>query len=161
MAVADDDNKPHAVLIPFPAQGHMKALLKVAKLLHQRGFYITFVNTEFNQNRLIKARSDSAGSSHSLSSLPNFKFRTIPDGLPLSLPNATQDVGLLCGSIRRNFLAQFRKLVSQLNESDTNPRVTCIVSDVVMPFTITAAGELGIPVALFSTFAACGFMGFH
>ncbi|GFZ09737.1 hypothetical protein Acr_21g0003360 [Actinidia rufa] len=162
MAVADDDNKPHAVLIPFPAQSHMKALMKVAKLLHKRGFYITFVNTEFNQNRLIKARSGSSESPHDfLSSLPNFQFRTIPDGLPPSHPDATQDVGLLCGSIRRNFLAQFRKLVSQLNELDTNPRVTCILSDVVMPFTITAAEELGIPVALFCPFAACGFMGFH
>ncbi|KAI8526561.1 hypothetical protein RHMOL_Rhmol12G0006100 [Rhododendron molle] len=76
MAVADNE-KPHVVFIPFPAQGHMKGLLKLAKLLHHKGFFITFVNTEFNQNRFIKTTGP-----NSLSALPNFQFKTIPDGLP-------------------------------------------------------------------------------
>jgi hypothetical protein len=44
MAEAD---KAHAVCIPFPMQSHIKAMLKFAKLLHAKGFHITFVNTEF------------------------------------------------------------------------------------------------------------------
>ncbi|KAM4073227.1 hypothetical protein ACB094_10G002400 [Castanea mollissima] len=47
-------DKPHAVCIPCPAQSHMKAMLKLSKLLHHEGFHITFVNTEFNQQRFMK-----------------------------------------------------------------------------------------------------------
>ncbi|KAI8014252.1 7-deoxyloganetin glucosyltransferase [Camellia lanceoleosa] len=95
---------------------------------------------------------------------PNFQFKTIPDSLPPSDPNTTQDAIALCGSVRRNFLTPFRNLLAQLNEDNNNattPTVTCIVSDGVMPFTITAADELRIPAAVFWTFSACAFMGFY
>ena len=36
---------PHAVCVPFPAQGHVNPMLKLAKLLNYKGFHITFVNT--------------------------------------------------------------------------------------------------------------------
>ena len=49
-------DKPHAVCIPFPVQSHIKAMLKFSKLLHHKGFYITFVNTEFNHQRFLKIR---------------------------------------------------------------------------------------------------------
>ncbi|KAI8526562.1 hypothetical protein RHMOL_Rhmol12G0006200 [Rhododendron molle] len=58
----------------------------------------------------------------------------------------------------------FRNLLKELNDrsaNSENPPVTCIVGDGVMPFTITAAQELGIPVAVFWTFPACGYMGFY
>ena len=41
-------DKPHAACIPAPGQSHIKAMLKLSKLLHHKGFHITFVNTEFN-----------------------------------------------------------------------------------------------------------------
>ncbi|PQM34525.1 7-deoxyloganetin glucosyltransferase-like [Prunus yedoensis var. nudiflora] len=153
-------NKPHAVCIPFPIQSHIKAMLKLAKLLHHRGFHITFVNTEFNHRRFLKSLGP-----NSLNGLPDFQFKTIPDGLPASDEDAGQNAYLLCDSIRKNFLAPFRNLLLKLNDMATsnnisNPPVTCIVSDGFMTFSITAAEELGIPVALFFTIAAIGFMGF-
>ncbi|KAI5339969.1 hypothetical protein L3X38_019243 [Prunus dulcis] len=153
-------NKPHAVCIPFPIQSHIKAMLKLAKLLHHRGFHITFVNTEFNHRRFLKSLGP-----HSLDGLPDFQFETIPDGIPASDEDAGQNAYLLCDSIRKNFLAVFRNLLLKLNDMETsnnssNPPVTCIVSDGFMTFSITAAEELGIPVALFFTIAAIGFMGF-
>jgi len=51
-AVAD---KPHAVCIPGPVQNHLKAMLKCSNLLYHKGFYITFVNTEFNHQRFLKS----------------------------------------------------------------------------------------------------------
>ncbi|CBI34064.3 unnamed protein product, partial [Vitis vinifera] len=70
-------DKPHVVCIPFPAQGHIKPMLKLAKLLHYRGFHITFVNTEFNHKRLLRSRGP-----HALDGMPGFCFESIPDGLP-------------------------------------------------------------------------------
>ncbi|CDP20291.1 unnamed protein product [Coffea canephora] len=56
VSIALLEKKPHAACITAPAQGHIKPMLKLAKLLHQNGFHITFVNTEFNRRRLLKSR---------------------------------------------------------------------------------------------------------
>ncbi|XP_068336184.1 7-deoxyloganetin glucosyltransferase-like [Pyrus communis] len=153
--------KPHAVCIPIPTQSHIKAMLKFAKLLHSRGFHITFVNTEFNHKRFLKSLGPD-----SLDGLPDFRFEAVPDGLPDSNEDTTQDLILLADSIRKQyFLAPFRGLLNKLNNdaisTSNNPPVTCIVSDGFMsPFTITAAQEIGVPSVLLYTFAACAFMGF-
>lgn len=145
--------KPHAVCIPYPAQGHINPMLKLAKLLHFRGFRITFINSEFNHKRWLRAQGP-----NSLHGLPSFQFETIPDGLPQSNVDATQDIPSLCASTRENCLAPFRRLLAKLNH-DGHP-VTCIFSDVIMSFTLDAAQELGIPDFLLWTASACGFMGY-
>ncbi|XP_027332137.1 7-deoxyloganetin glucosyltransferase-like [Abrus precatorius] len=147
--------KPHAVCIPYPAQGHINPMLKLAKLLHFKGFHITFVNTVYNHKRLLKARGPD-----SLNGLPSFRFETIPDGLPEVDVDATQDIPSLCESTRRTCLPHFRNLLSKLGNDPGVPPVTCIVSDGVMSFTLDAAQELGIPEVLFWTTSACGFMGY-
>ncbi|XP_010937416.1 7-deoxyloganetin glucosyltransferase [Elaeis guineensis] len=143
--------KPHVVCVPYPAQGHVTPMLKLAKLLHSKGFYITFVNTEFNHRRLLKSQGPS-----SLDGLPDFRFSTIPDGLPPSDANATQDVPSLCYSTMTTCLPHFRRLLSMLD----GPPLTCIISDGVMSFTLDAAKELGVPEVLFWTTSACGFMAY-
>ena len=145
--------KPHAVCIPYPAQGHINPMLKLAKLLHCRGFRITFVNTEFNHTRLLNAQGPNC-----LSGLPTFQFETIPDGLPPSDVDATQDIPSLCVSTKKNCLAPFRRLLAKLNHD--GPPVTCIFSDAIMSFTLDAAQELGIPDLLLWTASACGFMAY-
>lgn len=147
--------KPHAVCIPYPAQGHINPMLKLAKLLHFRGFHITFVNTEFNHRRLLKSRGPD-----SLNGLADFQFETIPDGLPSSDKDATQDITALCDSTSKTCLVPFRNLVAKLNTSAHIPPVSCIVSDGVMSFTLQVAEELRIPEVLFWTTSACGFMGY-
>ncbi|CAL5384060.1 unnamed protein product [Camellia sinensis] len=150
--------KPHAVCIPYPAQGHINPMLKLSKLLHQRGFHITFVNTEFNHKRLLKSRGPD-----SLNGLSSFRFETIPDGLPESDADATQHIPSLCESTRKHCLAPFKDLLSKLNDTASSnvPPVTCIVSDGIMNFTVDAAEELGIPEVLLWTASACGFMGYE
>ncbi|XP_015880792.3 7-deoxyloganetin glucosyltransferase isoform X2 [Ziziphus jujuba] len=147
--------KAHAVSIPFPAQGHIKALLKFSELLHHRGFHITFVNTEFNHSRFLKSLGP-----NSLHGLPDFRFEAIPDGLPPSdVQDATQDITTLCDFIRKKSMAfPFLELLTKLNNN--NPPVTCIVSDGLMMFTTAVAQQLGIPDVKFFPFSACSFMGF-
>jgi hypothetical protein len=145
--------KPHAVCLPFPAQGHVTPMMRLAKLLHSRGFHITFVHTEFNHMRLIRSKGPDY-----IKGLPDFRFETIPDGLPPSDRDATQDVPALCDSTRKNCLAPFKELVIKLNSTSQVPQVTCIVSDSIMGFGREAGKELGIPEVQFWPSSACGFM---
>ena len=40
------------MLFPFPCSGRINPTLKLAELLHSRGVYVTFVDTEHNHERL-------------------------------------------------------------------------------------------------------------
>ena len=96
---------------------------------------------------------------NSLDGLPDFRFETIPDGLPPLDINATQDIPSLCESVMNNFLAPFSDLLVKLNSATSdNPPVTCIVSNAAMSFTITTAQEFKIPVVMFFTISACSIM---
>ncbi|KAI3820383.1 hypothetical protein L1987_07929 [Smallanthus sonchifolius] len=140
--------KPHALCIPIPVQGHINPMLKLAKILHSKGFLITFVNTEFNHQRLIRSQGVEA-----VRGLSSFRFETIPDGLPQPQNlDATQDVLSLAQAIEENFLATFTTLVTKVSASHSP--VTCIVADMLMGFTHAAASELGIPVFLLWTSGA-------
>ncbi|KAI3919002.1 hypothetical protein MKW92_052775 [Papaver armeniacum] len=153
------------MLFSFPAQGHVTPMMTLAKLFHSKGFHITFVNTEFNHQRLINSRG-----ADSVKGLPDFRFETIPDGLPIPDDlNATQPVPDLLHAFRNNMLIPFRNLIQKLNDNsksslsspsseDILPPVTCIVSDGMMSFGLKVGVELGIPVALFWIASACGFI---
>jgi hypothetical protein len=152
------EKKPHAVLTPYPLQGHINPMLKLAKLLHLRGFHITFVNTEYNHKRLLKSMGPKV-----FDGFTDFSFETIPDGLtPIEdEDNASIDIPSLCQSIRKNFLRPFGELLAKLQDSATAgviPPVTCIVSDCYMPFAIPAAEEHALPAIIFNPFSACNFL---
>ncbi|XP_022156855.1 7-deoxyloganetin glucosyltransferase-like [Momordica charantia] len=151
-------DKPHVVCIPLPVQSHINAMLSVAKLLHQRGFYITFVNTEYTQNRIIKSRG-----LNSLNGTHNFQFKTIPDGMPPSSHiDAPQDLPSLCIAVCKNFLTPFCNLLSQLNDASSHsiPPVSCVIGDGCMSFSVQAALQFGIPIAQFWPVSACSLIGF-
>ncbi|XP_039069788.1 linamarin synthase 2-like isoform X2 [Hibiscus syriacus] len=147
--------KSHAVCLPFPAQGHVNPMMQLAKLLHSRGFHITFVNTEFNHRRLIRSRGVEA-----VKGLPDFQFETIPDGLPPSDADATQPVPSICDSTRRTCFTPFLELLSKLNSSPKVPPVTCIVSDGVMNCGTKAAQLIGVPYVQLWTSSTISFMGY-
>ncbi|XVF01553.1 hypothetical protein REPUB_Repub04eG0099000 [Reevesia pubescens] len=148
--------KHHAVCIPLPAQGHINPMLKLAILLHYKGFHITFVHTEFNYNRLLNSRG-----LDSLKGLPNFQLATIPDGLPSTNPRGIQDLPDLCLTLPVHGLRSFRELIIKLHaSSDHVPPITCIISDGVMSFILEIAKEFGIPEMVLFTPSACGMLGY-
>ncbi|CAD6333475.1 unnamed protein product [Miscanthus lutarioriparius] len=140
--------------MPYPAQGHVTPMLKLAKLLHARGFEVTFVNTEFNHRRLLHSRG-------ALDRVPGFRFDAIPDGLPPSDADATQDIPALCYSTMTTCLPHLLALLARVDADAGSPPVTCLVTDAVMSFGFDAAREFGVPVAALWTASACGFMGYR
>ncbi|KAL8060966.1 hypothetical protein ABFX02_02G058100 [Erythranthe guttata] len=159
--MAAESYKPHAVVIPFPAQGHVNPMLKLAKLLHSRGFFVTFVNTEYNHRRFLKY----GGGPAALAGLADFRFATIPDGLPppSESEDSPRDLTSLCDSTTKNWLEPFCNLLTKLNSSgdDGVPPVTCIVADLVLSFAVKAAEAFGLPAVMFWTSSACAFLGYE
>ncbi|XP_071694018.1 UDP-glycosyltransferase 85C1-like [Rutidosis leptorrhynchoides] len=144
---------PHAVFIPYPLQSHIKCMLKLARVLHHKGIHITFVNTQSNHKRLL----NSSGS-HDLTSnkVPGFQFKTIPDGHDNA--EQTQTITEITSYLVTNLLGSLIDLVVGLETP-----ATCIVSDGLVTFAKTplAAEKLGVPIILYWTMAACGFMAFY
>ncbi|XP_076925126.1 7-deoxyloganetin glucosyltransferase-like isoform X1 [Bidens hawaiensis] len=135
----EQEKKPHALCIPIPLQGHINPMLKLAKILHSKGFLITFVDTEFNHQRLIRSLGPEA-----IRDLPTFRFETIPDGLPPPQnPDATPESSLLAHALEENFEGPFRNLITKVNALYSP--VTCIVADLLMGFTHAVASDMSIP----------------
>ncbi|WOL01227.1 7-deoxyloganetin glucosyltransferase-like [Canna indica] len=133
----------------------MIPMLKLAKVLHSKGFFITFVNSDFNHNRILKCNGPSA-----LNGLSDFHFATIPDGLPSSDTEKNQDFPSLCASIRRTCSTPFTGLLSALNHSSSGvPPVGCVISDIMTSFTLDATTRMKIPNVFFCPISACAFMG--
>ncbi|KAK3023147.1 hypothetical protein RJ639_044381 [Escallonia herrerae] len=131
--------------------GITSRLLGLSKFIIHYGLHVTFVNTQFNHKHFLKAWGP-----NSFVGLSDFCFKTIPDKIPLSDVGATQDMIALSESVRRICYAPFLDLC---NKHD-NPPVSSIVSDGFMTFMSDAAEVLGIPIILFWTLSAAGFMGF-
>ncbi|WOH04906.1 hypothetical protein DCAR_0624318 [Daucus carota subsp. sativus] len=151
-------NKPHAMCIPVPTQGHISPMLKLAKLLHHKGFHISFVNTEFNHRRLLHSRGPAA-----LDGLPDFRYYAIPDGIPPSDPNATQSPPLIFSYTPVHCLKPITSLVSQFNEANVDsdvPPVTCIIADGLMTFALKVADQFRIAKVLFWTASTCGLLAY-
>ncbi|KAM0860763.1 hypothetical protein ACQ4PT_046325 [Festuca glaucescens] len=137
MGAAPADEKPHVVCLPFPAQGHVTPMMKLAKILHCNGFYVTFVNTEYNHRRLVRSRGPTAAAG-----LSDFRFATIPDGLPPSDADATQDPESLCYYTMTTCLPHMTKLLEDLNSTAGVPPVTCVLGDNVMSFCVAVRALL-------------------
>ncbi|TYG51934.1 hypothetical protein ES288_D10G301300v1 [Gossypium darwinii] len=73
---------PHVLIFPFPAQGHVNSMLKLAELLALASLKVTFLNSKYNHECLV---CHIYILSH-FTQYPGFKFETIPDGLPQDHP---------------------------------------------------------------------------
>lgn len=151
---AADNDKPHAVFFPFPAQGHVKPAFLLAKLLYHRGFHVTFVHSEHNRRRLLRSRGAAE-----LAGVPGFRFVAVPDGLPLSDEDASQDMAALLSSLE-TLVPHFNNLLSELNDGAScgGPPVTCVVSDISS--ILRATKEMGVHAVALWTASSCAFMGY-
>ncbi|KAI4354963.1 hypothetical protein L6164_003782 [Bauhinia variegata] len=157
MSPGDHSQKPHVVCIPFPAQGHINPIMQFAKILHRKGFYITFVNTEYNHKLYLSSLGPQF-----INGKPDFRFEAIPDGLPPAAEgfDATQNVPILCNSTRKTCYGPFKELLLKLQSSPDVPPITLILADGNIGFAVKVARDLGIPDAQFWTASACGFQAY-
>ncbi|CAK9162986.1 unnamed protein product [Ilex paraguariensis] len=136
---------PHVIVIPYPAQGHVIPFMEVALTLANQGFKVTFVNTEFNHKRVIKALSEK-DDVHNLVHLVS-----VPDGLePFEDRN---DLLKLTEKTTEVMPGKLQELIEKINESDDD-EIACLIADGSMGWALEVADKMGIKRAIFWTAAA-------
>ncbi|XP_010516905.1 PREDICTED: UDP-glycosyltransferase 73C4 [Camelina sativa] len=137
----------HFVLFPFMAQGHMIPMVDIARLLAQRGATVTIVTTRYNAGRF-----------------ENVLSRAVESGLPINIVHVKfpyEEVGLPKGKENidsldsMELMVPFFKAVNMLQDpvvklmEEMESRPSCIISDLLLPYTSKIAKKFNIPKIVF------------
>ena len=135
----------HLLAVPFPAQGHVIPLMELSQNLVRHGFKITFVNSDFSQERIVKSFTgkDDGGD--------QIRLVSIPDGLEAW--EDRNDLGKLCEGMLRIMPKKLEELIQEINRTDDH-KITCVIADGSMGWALEVAEKMGIKRTLFSPAAA-------
>nr|BCB67383.1 UDP-glucose dependent glucosyltransferase [Gentiana hybrid cultivar] len=127
----------HALVLPFPAQGHINPMLQFSKRLVSKGIKTTLVNSVYISNIM-----------HANIAHTSINFETISDGfdkggLDEAGTEVYMDVFAKVGS--KNLTDLIKKL-----ESSGNP-INALIYDSFLPWALDVAKEFGVIGAAFST----------
>ncbi|XP_065849362.1 UDP-glycosyltransferase 83A1-like [Euphorbia lathyris] len=138
--------KGHVVVTPYPAQGHLGPLMKLAYKIAQHGIKVTFVNADYIHDQI-------------LSCMPhNFEEHKIPIRLvPVSTKYDRKDGLELIKSVLSNMPCNLLKLIEKLNEENKDEKVSCVVTDPTAWWGIEVAKTLGIKGATLVPFGVGNF----
>ncbi|GMI67009.1 hypothetical protein like AT3G02100 [Hibiscus trionum] len=128
--------KPHVLVIPGPAQGHVIPLMELSRHLAKQGIKISFVNTDFNHKRVVHAFGNNVAENDLL------HLVSVPDGLEDG--EDRNRIGRLIERLCQVMPGQLKDLIHKLNASDDD-KISCVLADVTLGFALDVAAELGIP----------------
>ncbi|XP_068656723.1 UDP-glycosyltransferase 83A1-like [Aristolochia californica] len=129
--------KPHAVLVPFPAQGHVLPLMELSHRLVDRGFRVTFVCTEFDHARIVASMQKEAHQS-----VDGIRLLSVPDGLD---PDDDRgDLGRLCAFVLGFFEHLLEDLMRKINEREED-KIFCVIADLCVSAVLSVPKKMGIP----------------
>ncbi|KAG9440591.1 hypothetical protein H6P81_020756 [Aristolochia fimbriata] len=129
--------KPHAVVVPFPAQGHVLPLTELSHRLVDNGFRVTMVCTEFDKARILAA---SKKEEHQ--GMEGISFASVPDGLETD--DDRGDVGLLCKFVLEDLEPLLEDLFRRIHEREED-KISCVIADVCAPPASSVAKKMGLP----------------
>lgn len=125
--------RPKIILVPYPAQGHVTPMLKLASAFLNHGFEPVLVTPEFIHYRIISSID------------PNNKIScmSIPDGLDKDTPH---DFFAIEKAMENNMPNYLERLIHKVDEDG---RVVCMVVDLLASWAIEVAHRCGVIAAGF------------
>ena len=132
--------KPHILMVPLPAQGHVTPMMELSHRLVEHGFEVTFVNTEEPHARVVGALRQAEGGTTAQAGI---HLASIPDGLE---QGERLDVGKVADSYDRHIPGHLERLIAEM-EASGRPKVKWIICDLHMWASFVVAKKLGIRVA--------------
>ncbi|KAJ9181554.1 hypothetical protein P3X46_009674 [Hevea brasiliensis] len=126
----DAQDKPHAIMVPCPLQGHVVPFVHLATKLASNGFTITFINTEKIHLQITKSAPTNTTQddifTEARKSGLDIHYATINDGFPLGFDRFLNSEQYMEGLIHV-FPAHVDNFVGKLVLK--NPQVTCLIAD--------------------------------
>lgn len=132
-------SRPHAIVVPFPVQGHINPMMILAQNLASHGFIVTFINSEYNHNR-IHGRAKSIEEEDTVAG-GMIRLRVIPDGLPEE--DTRTNFARLASATEKTMGPLLHKLIHENNESEEH-KVTCLIADFFASWALDVAQQCQI-----------------
>ncbi|CAN6315756.1 unnamed protein product [Urochloa humidicola] len=133
--------KPHVLVLPLPAQGHVTPLMELSHRLVDHGFEVTFVNTEAHHALVLGALEAAGGAA----ALAGIHLASVPDGVADEV-DRRKDISKLIDSYNRHMPGHLERLIAGM-EAAGRPKVKWLVADVCVWWSFDIAIRLGIRVA--------------
>jgi UDP:flavonoid glycosyltransferase YjiC (YdhE family) len=119
-------------------------LMELSRRLADRGFEVDFVNTEYNQARVLAAMATAGAAAHA-----DIRFVSVPDGMG---PDGDRtNIVKLGQSMPAAMLGRLEEVIRARN-------IRWVVVDVSMGWALDLVGTMGVRVALFLTYSAAIFV---
>ncbi|KAL6875772.1 hypothetical protein ACP4OV_013285 [Aristida adscensionis] len=134
------------VLFPFPYQGHLNPMLRLAAALHARGLAITVMHAEHHAPDPADHPAD-------------YRFVPLPADAPAALLSS-KDVARLLTELDAILAVPFRDRLAALLAEEDAGRVCCVIADAQWYSAQAAARELGVPTLGLMTSSAASFRTF-
>ncbi|KAK1643944.1 hypothetical protein QYE76_061749 [Lolium multiflorum] len=134
--------KPHVMVLPFPAQGHVTPLMELSHRLVDHGFEVTFVCTELIHALLMDALRKNTDDG--VDALDGIHLVSIPDGMADG--DDRRDLCKFVDGVFRRVPCYLEKLIKE-TEASGAASVKWLVADVNMWFCFPIAKNLGVRVA--------------
>ncbi|KAI6698776.1 hypothetical protein NL676_018895 [Syzygium grande] len=131
--------RPKVILVPYPAQGHVTPMLKLASTLHSHGFDPVLITPEFIHRQIspVVDRTTAAG---------GIAFMPIPDSLGAG-DSVPRDFFSVEKAMEDIMPAHLERLVGELNVADDG--VALMVVDLLASFAIEVGNRCRVPTAGF------------
>ena len=133
--------RPHVMVVPYPAQGHVIPLMEISLILVKEGIKITFVNTKENHDRMKSAVP--CGDDGLLSQIC---LVGISDGMESS--EERKRPGKSSGAVLKVMPEKVEELIECINGSESE-KITCVLADQSIGWALDVAEKKGIRRAAF------------
>ncbi|KAK9158940.1 hypothetical protein Scep_005514 [Stephania cephalantha] len=151
----EEKRAPHVLIFPFPAQGPINQMLKLAELLCLYSIKVTFLNTHHNHNRLLQFTNIQSR----FARFPGlFQHESISDGAPDDHPRPSGFLPDLTDVMKMD--SHLRNFILNIRDDLGRSPVTCIICDGLTTFAIDVANELRIKSIAFRTISASCFWAY-
>ncbi|GLU11864.1 hypothetical protein SLE2022_285840 [Rubroshorea leprosula] len=143
MSNTEKTQKPHAILVPYPLQGHVIPAVHLAIKLASKGFTITFVNTHSIHHHISKARPETRPDIFAClrESGMDVRYATVSDGLPLGFDRSLNHDQFFA-ALLHVFSAHVEELVAQMIHS--GEKFNCLIADTFFVWPSKIAKKFGL-----------------
>ncbi|GMN24987.1 hypothetical protein TIFTF001_000768 [Ficus carica] len=143
--------KPHAILIPYPLQGHLIPSVHLALKLASQGFTITFINTHSIHHQTTKSQPHPHASDLFADTGLDIRYRTVSDGLPVDFDRSLNHDQFMA-ALLHVFSAHVDEVVGEIVKSNSEQSpVSCLIADTFFVWPSKIAKKFGLLYASYWT----------